>query len=447
MDIINSFETQEYEGKLNSALVLSEISDNKNFVELFKSEKVNQRLFEILKSQDDLTVRSTLNFMNTLYRKFPFYRPKAGSENEQDNFAKMYLPSSSQNGEDMEVIDHIDQLLKDELGTIVNIIDQEPEKRLEQQYGKTIATFGATRLQAIKFVTHILAQGNTDYALKLSPCLPSILQYCLDYPWNSMLHNNVEIIFNELFKKSSNFGDEVRTAVIAETKLADFISNLEVKTQMPDSGRSIRTSTIATFVNIANLLQNHHSEYVHEELQKSEKWREFAENELKLANENNEKALAGHQSKAGDSDEEAGNYETSMDKLFAVFTNLKESHDSSRELEDSDEDEQIDTTNILKDLDDSSDSLKSDSSRNEKGESGNKDKSSRKKKSKVKKDKTKRSDKGEEDGTDKQIDIPVEEVKESETPQNTKQIEAEVSKPVSTDEVQVDEEVAEQAAV
>ena len=49
MDIINSFETQEYEGKLNSALVLSEISDNKNFVELFKSEKVNQRLFEILK--------------------------------------------------------------------------------------------------------------------------------------------------------------------------------------------------------------------------------------------------------------------------------------------------------------------------------------------------------------------------------------------------------------
>lgn len=120
---------------------------------------------------------------------------------------------------------------------------------------------------------------------------------------------------------------------------------------MPDSGREIRTGVIATFINIANQLCKHESPYVQEELNKSEKWTEFVETELKTSNDNNERALAGHQSKAGDSDEEAINYETSMDKLFTVFTQLKESHDSSRELDDDDEDEIGDTENILHDLD------------------------------------------------------------------------------------------------
>ena len=111
---------------------------------------------------------------------------------------------------------------------------------------------------------------------------------------------------------------------------------------MVDSGREIRNGLIATFISIANMLKTHDSEYVQEELGKYEKWDKFVEDTLEHANYNNEKALAGHQSKSGDSDEESANYETSMDKLFAVFTNLKESHDSSRELDDSDEEEEED---------------------------------------------------------------------------------------------------------
>lgn len=390
LKIINSLDTQEYEGKLNSAMVLSDIMDSKAYSEIFKSAEVNKRLFELLKSEDDLTVRATFNFLNVLYKKFPFYRPKPVKDNDEDSFAKMYLPSSQQNGEDMEILDHIDTLLKEELSTIEAIIDHESKEKIGQQYGEIITPFGATKLQATKFITNIITQGNTEYALSLAACLPSLLKYSMDYPWHSMLHNNVEIIFNELFKKTSKYSDEIRTAVIAETGLADFIASLKPRVDMPISGRNIRNGVIATFINIANLLNNHESEYVQEELQKSDKWIEFVHTELQSSNENNERALAGHQSKACDSDEEATNYETSMDKLFAVFTNLKESHDSSRELDDSDEDEQVDTTNILKDIDKSSDG-KSSSSKSV--DSDSQDEDTRKSKSSKTKEQAKKKSK------------------------------------------------------
>lgn len=350
-NLLHALEIQDFEGKINGSMVLSELIDTKTFKDLFKSEEVNKRLFELLRSEDDLTVRSTLTVMNSLYKRFPFYTPKKTNEEEQDNFSKLYLPSNAQNTDDMDILPHIDNLLKDELTYIEQIIDVNPRDKLEQQYGQTITPFGATRLQAVKFITNIISLGNTDYAISLAACLPTLLKLCVDYPWNSMLHNYVETIFNELFKKNSKYKDEIRTAVIAETGLADYISSIQVQLEMPESGRSIRNGVIATFVNIANMLNNHESEYVIEELQKSDKWNEFVCTELFSANENNEKALAGHQSKACDSDEESANYETSMDKLFAVFTNLKESHDSSRDLDDSDEDEHVDTENVLQDLD------------------------------------------------------------------------------------------------
>lgn len=358
LKVINSMETQDHEGKINSAHVLSEIMDTKAYSEIYKSLKVNQRLFELLKSEDELTVRSTFIFLNALYKKFPFYYSRPASDSS-DDFAKLYLPSGDQNEEDLVIYDHIDDLLKHELPTIASILDQETSENLGQQYGEIIKPFGATRIYAVKFISSIIAQGNTDYALNLAACLTPLLNYCVQYPWNSMLHNYVEMIFNDLFKKDSKYSDEIRTAVIAETGLADFIADIETEVPMPESGRIVRSGPIATFVVIANMLNNHTSEYVREELHKSDKWLEFISGELLNSNENNERALAGHQSKAGDSDEESANYETSMDKLFAVFTNLKESHDSSRELEDSDEDEKVDTTNILGDLNSSTDSTSS----------------------------------------------------------------------------------------
>jgi hypothetical protein len=355
LGLINSMDSQEYEGKLNAAMILSDIVDSKGFKEVFCCEGVNIRLFELLRSTEDLTVRATLNFMNVLYKKFPFYRPKMSNENDPDNFSKMYLPNNPQNNDDMVIMDHIDKLLIEELKVCEELIEKAPKGIIEQQYGEHIKPFGATRSLVVKFITNIICVGNAEYAMQLSACLPSLLQFCINYPWNSMLHNNVEIIFDELFKKSSKYKDEIRTAVIAETGLADFIADIKVTVNMVESGREIRNGVMATFVVIANMLNNHESEYVQAELQKSEKWIDFTVNELQASNENNEKALAGHQSKACDSDEESANYETSMDKLFAVFTNLKESHDSSRDFEESDEEDHAGTDDILKDLNKSDD--------------------------------------------------------------------------------------------
>ena len=77
-----------------------------------------------------------------------------------------------------------------------------------------------------------------------------------------MLHNNVELIMTELFKKNSKYGEDLCTAIIEEAGLADFIADLTVDSKMTSSGRPIRSGVIATFINIANLLLNHKSEYV-----------------------------------------------------------------------------------------------------------------------------------------------------------------------------------------
>ena len=74
----------------------------------------------------------------------------------------------------------------------------------------------------------------------------------MDYPYNSMLHNNVELELTELFKKNSKYSEDLCTAVITETGLADFIADLAVDAQMPSSGRPVRSGAIATFISIAN---------------------------------------------------------------------------------------------------------------------------------------------------------------------------------------------------
>ena len=215
-------------------------------------------------------------------------------------------------------------MLKEGLILIEDILSRESESSLDQQYGSVIKPFGATRLQAVKLIYHIVMQGNTQYTLSLFSCLQLLLKYCIDYPYNSMLHNNVELIMTELFKKNSKYSEDLCTAIIAETGLPDFIADLTVDSQMPRSGRSIRSGVIATFINIANLLLNHESEYVQQELNRSDKWTAFVHSELASSNANNERALAGHRSKAWDSDGEAVNCETSMLRLIYVFNRTGE---------------------------------------------------------------------------------------------------------------------------
>lgn len=333
LGLLDAIKTQDIEGKLNSSLVLSEIIENKNFADVFRSDEVNRRLIGLLKLDSDLSVRAALNVAASLYKKYPLVQPSATQTDDQNAFAQTYL-SQTDGSATSGIPEHIDALLKEGLNLIGDILSRQPDEELDQQYGTAIRPFGATRLQAVKLIYHIVAQGNTQYTLRLVPWLQLLLKHCVDYPYNSMLHNNVELVLTELFKKNSKYSEDLCTAVIAETGLADFIADLAVDAQMPSSGRPVRSGAIATFISIANLLLNHESEYVQQELGSSDKWTAFVHAELASANANNERALAGHRSKAWDSDDEAVNYETSMDKLFSIFTQLKESHDSSRELDE-----------------------------------------------------------------------------------------------------------------
>ncbi|CAI2375846.1 unnamed protein product [Moneuplotes crassus] len=352
--IIDGIESQQYEGKLNSAHIIKELMEIKNILEVLKEKEINVKLFDLLKSDDEMTVQVVLDILNTLYKKFPFYVPKKSNDAEEDEFAKNYLSSSDT--DEMVIIPYIDKLLIEKLPLVEEILERETDSVLEQQYGETIKPFGAVRMGITRFIANIIAVGSQDYALKLSLCLPYLLKYCVEYPWNTMLHNLVEQIFEEIFKANSKYKDDIRTALLVETSVTDFITDCAIETEMKGSGRNIRTGLIATVINIANILNNHKSEYVQEELKKNEKWTTFVDTELKYSNENNERALAGHQSKTGDSDDDSANYQTSMDKLFAAFTSLKESHDSSRELSDSDEEEEDQNTdNILEGIDSSED--------------------------------------------------------------------------------------------
>ena len=406
--IIESIESQEYEGKLNSVSVLGDIFDSKNYIEIFKSEQINRKLFSMLHSEGDkAVVKCALIFLNTLYRKFPFYTPKQSGEDGQDSFAKNYLPGFVQSTSDMEILPHINTLLKEELPVICTLIEREEDRLLTQQYGQKIKCYGAIRIQATYFIISIISQGKQDYALLLAPCLSPLLENCVEYQWNSMLHNNVETIFKELFKIDSKYEDGIRTAVIAETDLTNYIASLEINIKMPESGREIRSGIVATFFSIANMLKNHPSEYVQKELYKNDKWIEFVETELKLANDNNEQALAGHQSKGNDSDDDISNYETNMDKLFEQFSNLKKSHDSSRDLEEEEDEEPQSTENILDEIQTSDASSDSDSFTSDKDEK----EESKKKSKKI----TKKSDKS---GAAKEAE---KEVELTETLENTQQ--------------------------
>mmetsp|Transcript_25780 Transcript_25780/g.29693 ORF Transcript_25780/g.29693 Transcript_25780/m.29693 type:complete len:272 (-) Transcript_25780:1171-1986(-) len=162
LSIINSMRTQEYEGKLNSAIILSEVIEAKHLWETFKSEEVNLKLFELLESDDDLTVRAALTFLNVLYKKFPFYERKGPGRQGSDDFADTYLPPTGRT-------DEAPAQPAACFSAIEAIIDRGSRDRLEQQYGATIEPFGATRMQAAKLITNIIAQGNTQHALSLAP--------------------------------------------------------------------------------------------------------------------------------------------------------------------------------------------------------------------------------------------------------------------------------------
>ena len=75
---------------------------------------------------------------------------------------KNILIKSADNRDKWEIPEHVDALLKEGLTLIEDILSRESESSLDQQYGSVIKPFGATRLQAVRLIYHIVMQGNTQ---------------------------------------------------------------------------------------------------------------------------------------------------------------------------------------------------------------------------------------------------------------------------------------------
>lgn len=167
LSLLDAIKTQDLEGKLNSALVLCEIVDSRIFADVFRSDNVNARLIGLLKLDSDLSVRAALTVAASLYKKYPLVQLTPTQTDDSNAFAKTYLTQSDSSAS--AVPEHIDALLKEGLNLIEDILTRQPVDTLDQQYGSTIRPFGATRLQAVKLIYQIVAQGNTQYTLRLVP--------------------------------------------------------------------------------------------------------------------------------------------------------------------------------------------------------------------------------------------------------------------------------------
>lgn len=111
---------------------------------------------------------------------------------------------------------------------------------------------------------------------------------------------------------------------------------------------------MAAVVRVANLIQkNKDRDEVNDYIESlSEEWRMFVDGELTRSNETNNKSLGGQQprSSMGDDDDQDRDYEMSMEKIMAKFSNFNQSL-SSRESnnDDYDDDDQDDEDKEKKD--------------------------------------------------------------------------------------------------
>ncbi len=85
--IVQQLKTNDFEAKINAAMVLSDlIESGKNFNEIMRGKIFNASLLQILYENDDETKRSCLSVLINLYQKFPFYIKE--EEDEEDSFGQ-----------------------------------------------------------------------------------------------------------------------------------------------------------------------------------------------------------------------------------------------------------------------------------------------------------------------------------------------------------------------
>ncbi len=237
----------------------------------------------------------------------------------------------------------IHEVIKDNIGEVEHIILNYEVGTRPVTYADEAKQFGFTRIQAIKVMKALIKRGNIDYAVGFNSSFSALLQFCKEHPWHSVLHKLTEEIFAEVLRSNSGYPDDYKTVFLEETKLDEFIPSLEADNNFADSNRHCRNGVMASFIVLANLLENSQHEFIRGRVLENEQWTSFKHGELEHSNTLNDMPLAGHQTtRAPDDDDDSddNHYETSMDKLFATFTQVKENYDSSRSSEMSDNNEE-----------------------------------------------------------------------------------------------------------
>lgn len=190
-DLVAQIELQEYEGKLNAAMVLQELyNSSRHLAAATKDAKFHKLLFAHL-SKDDLTVRSSLSVLLSFFEKLPEVYDNEGGES---------------NKLDYEVKEDFDTNMGEYASSLCDIIEADSDIEIYQQYDTTLVRpFGFTRVQAMKIFLAIVKEGNISWTAHFGSLFSKLLTFTQDYPWNSALHKIIEEIFVSIIRSNSEY--------------------------------------------------------------------------------------------------------------------------------------------------------------------------------------------------------------------------------------------------
>lgn len=72
----------------------------------------------------------------------------------------------------------------------------------------------------------IIYLGIDEYAVPFTLTCRKLMEFSMDYLWNSALHKLTEEILTEILRSNSNYNESFRTAFIEEIQLIDFLADL-----------------------------------------------------------------------------------------------------------------------------------------------------------------------------------------------------------------------------
>ena len=236
LNIIKQMEVNNLEGKLNASLTLIDLfNSGKNYGECFEKPEFLQAVFDLIRSDDDITVRSALQMLDAIFTKFPYYG-KGKSTADEDPFKSLSFFDNSRNN-DEPIDEKINKVIIDNIGDVEHIIINYEIGSWEVTYAQEAKQFGYTRIQAIKVMKALIKWGSVDYAVGFNNSFSSLLQFCKDHPWNSVLHKLTEEIYAEVLRTNSGYPEDYKTVFLEETRLDQFIPELESNSTFDASQR------------------------------------------------------------------------------------------------------------------------------------------------------------------------------------------------------------------